>query len=155
MARLFNQELAQLPNSRPFFSVQYGPASLIKIPGKGDLSVFMSEPRIDCGPFKKYNSNHGFVDTAGNDEVVQTLSHWSYERSGKSMMLVYLQGSRDVKKRQYALTDPAIHCVDVLRFESTNLGTKGFKRFFTTHQCNQFCIALGLPDYATPRTAAA
>jgi hypothetical protein len=105
----------------------------------------MSEPRIECGPFKKYNSNHGFVETADDDEVVQTLSHWSYERSGQSMMLVDLQGSRDSSKRQYVLTDPAIHCKDVLRFESTNLGTKGMKRFFATHQCNQYCIALGLP----------
>jgi Alpha-kinase family len=147
MARLFNQELAQTANSPPFFSVHFGPASLIQISGKCEFAVVMSEPRIDCGPFQKYNSNHGFVQTSGDDEVLQTLSHWSYERSGQSMMLVDLQGSRDASKHQYYLTDPAIHSTDVLRFETTNLGIKGIKRFFATHQCNQFCSALGLPAY--------
>jgi hypothetical protein len=45
----------------------------------------MSEPRIKYWPFKKYNSSHGVVETAGDDEMVQTISYWSHEKNGKSI----------------------------------------------------------------------
>ena len=44
----------------------------------------------------------------------------------------------------YKLTDPALHCLDSMRFGSTNHLEKGMKAFFKTHKCNGFCRAMGL-----------
>ena len=53
----------------------------------------------------------------------------------------------------YILTDPAIHCTELVRsspyvgvqFGSTNLGQDGMDQFFATHECNSVCGALRLP----------
>ena len=45
----------------------------------------------------------------------------------------------------FTLSDPAIHCTDVLRFSRTNLGEEGFRLFFNSHKCNDVCRALRLP----------
>lgn len=45
----------------------------------------------------------------------------------------------------FLLSDPAIHCTDVLRFSRTNLGEQGFGLFFGSHKCNDVCRALRLP----------
>eukprot|EP00601_Ochromonadales_sp_CCMP2298_P014139 CAMPEP_0173234334 /NCGR_PEP_ID=MMETSP1142-20121109/10157_1 /TAXON_ID=483371 /ORGANISM="non described non described, Strain CCMP2298" /LENGTH=111 /DNA_ID=CAMNT_0014164341 /DNA_START=47 /DNA_END=379 /DNA_ORIENTATION=- len=37
----------------------------------------------------------------------------------------------------FLLTDPAVHCTELLLFGSTNMGHGGFDRFFRTHRCNQ------------------
>jgi Fe2+ transport system protein B len=38
----------------------------------------------------------------------------------------------DAASNTFTLTDPAVHCKDVLRFGATNLGTSGFEHFFKT-----------------------
>jgi len=46
---------------------------------------------------------------------------------------------------EFLLTDPAIHCIDSLRFGRTNFGEKGIKRcFLENHRCNDVCKKLGL-----------
>ena len=53
----------------------------------------------------------------------------------------------------YVLTDPAIHCTELVRsgpnvgaqFGNTNLGQEGMNQFFATHECNSVCRALHLP----------
>lgn len=54
------------------------------------------------------------------------------------MMLVCdLQGVKSPKGK--FLTDPAIHCSDLLRFGKPNLGVPGMREFFKTHKCNNTC----------------
>lgn len=60
-------------------------------------------------------------------------------------MVVDLQGvvtSDSTGKKMIILTDPAIHCKDTTRFESTNLGEDGINAFFGAHECSKFCKAL-------------
>ncbi|CAG8653695.1 6418_t:CDS:1, partial [Dentiscutata heterogama] len=46
---------------------------------------------------------------------------------------------------EFLLTDPAIHCVDLLRFGITNLGKSGIQRcFLANHKCNDICKKLKL-----------
>lgn len=62
-------------------------------------------------------------------------------------MIVDLQGviMTDTKgRKRIMLTDPAIHCTDLLRFGRTNLGEEGMKAFFSRHVCNEICQKLGL-----------
>mmetsp|Transcript_29315 Transcript_29315/g.63159 ORF Transcript_29315/g.63159 Transcript_29315/m.63159 type:complete len:94 (+) Transcript_29315:1730-2011(+) len=54
----------------------------------------------------------------------------------------------------FLLTDPAVNCTSLLRFGSTNLGHRGFDRFFRTHRCNQHCAALGLLPPPPPQAQA-
>lgn len=62
-------------------------------------------------------------------------------------MVVDLQGviSTDSKGRKsIELTDPAIHCKDLIRFGRTNLAEWGMKGFFSHHVCNEICQKMGL-----------
>ena len=51
---------------------------------------------------------------------MQAFGHWTYEHSGKQLMVVDLQGMQS--GAEYTLTDPAIHCADLSLFGSTNRG---------------------------------
>lgn len=66
-------------------------------------------------------------------------------------MVVDLQGivsSGIGGERTLLLTDPAIHCKDIMRFGRTNLGPVGMQVFFERHRCNEFCKKLGLRGVA-------
>ncbi|CAG8491344.1 5442_t:CDS:2 [Racocetra persica] len=53
---------------------------------------------------------------------------------------------RPVLEAFFLLTDPAIHCIDPLRFGKTNLGRNGINRcFLDSHGCNDVCRQLRLP----------
>ncbi|KAI1701993.1 alpha-kinase family domain-containing protein [Ditylenchus destructor] len=80
-------------------------------------------------------------------EQLMAFSHWTFQITEGYLMVVDLQGiiSTDESGRTtLELTDPAIHCTDVLRFGRTNLGEEGMKIFFARHKCNKFCQAMEL-----------
>ena len=101
------------------------------------------------GAWEKYNNNHGLVTvnptTQGtNHDVIQAFSHWTYQITNGHIMVVDVQGVFDKARNLFHLTDPALHCKDVLRFGATNLHKGGFDRFFETHVCNTCCAEMGL-----------
>lgn len=57
-------------------------------------------------------------------------------------MVTDCQGRYYRAGRRFCLTDPAVHSA---AWQGTNLGDKGFKHFYATHQCNAVCRAMGLP----------
>jgi hypothetical protein len=60
-------------------------------------------------------------------------------------MVVDLQGIiSGTIVRTIELTDPAIHCIDLLRYGRTNLGDQGMASFFGRHQCTEVCKQMGL-----------
>jgi hypothetical protein len=60
-------------------------------------------------------------------------------------MVVDLQGIISGGTMKIMLTDPVIHCTDVLlRYGRTNLGEKGMAGFFSRHQCTAVCMMMGL-----------
>mmetsp|Transcript_14459 Transcript_14459/g.23955 ORF Transcript_14459/g.23955 Transcript_14459/m.23955 type:complete len:628 (+) Transcript_14459:843-2726(+) len=77
--------------------------------------------------FEKYNGNHGLCvpnpTPYGTDHsVVQAFSHWTYEASKGAVLVVDCQGAYHANEEgegeggMFLLTDPAIHCVDVMKF---------------------------------------
>ena len=92
---------------------------------------------------KKAGIDRKFVD------LVMAFSHWTYSASRGFLMVVDLEGivsKRDDGKTETLLTDPAIHCRDLTRFGSLNLGETGMQMFFDTHQCKKYCKLLKLPQ---------
>lgn len=74
-----------------------------------------------------------------------------FQATRGNLMVVDLQGiiSKAISTGEPTvfLTDPAIHCKDRTRFGRTNLGERGFKEFFSTHECNIYCQVLEITDY--------
>ena len=106
------------------------------------------EPLIE-GPYVKYNSNCGFVNKDVYAASLNAFSHWTYQVTDGYLMVVDLQGAQITSHTgpKFTLTDPALHCKDLARFLSTNLGKKGMHRFFRTHHCNSICKAMRLKTH--------
>ncbi|KAF5836649.1 kinase-like domain-containing protein [Dunaliella salina] len=113
-------------------------------------SNFNMERWLEGGQIIKFNSNFGFVNHKAYGDLVQAFSHWTWHASKKKLMVVDAQGVWDEGRKQYTLFDPCVHCVDICRFQAstfTNMGEKGFDKFFLSHRCNDFCKCLGLPKH--------
>ena len=113
------------------------------------------EPLIE-GPYIKYNSNNGFVNKDEYTSSLNAFSHWTYQITNGYLMVVDLQGVKITRPEpKFILTDPALHCKDLTRFCSTNLGNDGMHRFFRTHYCNSICRAMNLKRHRyQPKTSA-
>ena len=114
------------------------------------------EPLIE-GPYVKYNSNSGFVNKDEYAASLNAFSHWTYQVTAGYLMVVDLQGVKTTSPTasKFTLTDPALHCKDVTRFCSTNLGNDGMHRFFRTHHCNIICKTMDLqPHRHQPKSLA-
>jgi hypothetical protein len=128
LAMLFNQEI------KPTQTVKFSVAKVLHF--KNDSKPrYMAMEKVISGEYKKYNNNAGAV--LGDSDVMQAFSHFTYDKSGGYLMVVDLQGV--VNDKGYFLTDPAIHCRNLLYFGKTNLGVPGMKKFFQTHKCNAIC----------------
>eukprot|EP00981_Chlorochromonas_danica_P010743 scaffold3371_cov190-Ochromonas_danica.AAC.1 len=157
MAKEFNR----INKGRNWPRVEYAEAKILQLMTRWPNPPFViCEDRIPRDVvFEKYNSNTGYCapcPTAQNTnhEIIQAFSHWSYEVTNKHLMIVDCQGGF-MKRLYYGIDDvfflssPAIHCVNVLKYGRTNLGEKGFEYFFKSHQCNDYCRTLGLPQRST------
>jgi elongation factor 2 kinase len=107
------------------------------------------------GNYRKHNNNYGYVNE-NERNTPQAFSHFTWEASGKKLIVVDIQGVDDY------YTDPQIHIIDEVQpgeanFFSEystaspgNLGTQGVEKFFETHQCNEICKQLGLAPVKFP-----
>ncbi|CAG8608350.1 4744_t:CDS:1, partial [Ambispora leptoticha] len=105
------------------------------------------EPELQGAEFRRFNSNSGFITEYR--PVLEAFSHFTYQHTDGFLVVCDLQGIELSEVEHHAsrflLTDPAIHCVDPLRFGKTNLGKDGIKRcFLANHRCNDICNKLHL-----------
>ncbi|CAG8534725.1 7126_t:CDS:1 [Paraglomus occultum] len=99
------------------------------------------EPRLQDAEFKRFNVNSGVIVELRPS--LEAFAHFTYEYTNKYLVVYDLQGME--LSDEFLLTDPAIHCIDPLRFGKTNLGVKGISNcFLANHKCNDICKKLGL-----------
>ncbi|KAJ0404805.1 hypothetical protein P43SY_003481 [Pythium insidiosum] len=90
------------------------------------------------GEYHKHNNNFGYVSELERN-TPQAFSHFTYEASGRQMLIVDIQGVAD------HYTDPQIHTRSGKEFGKGNLSVRGFERFLASHRCNPICRYLKLP----------
>ncbi|CAN0552922.1 unnamed protein product, partial [Ectocarpus sp. 12 AP-2014] len=88
------------------------------------------------------------------ESYVQAFSHFSYRKSRRKMLVCDLQGVQSTstihedRAGVFELTDPVIHYRSTSGrrqvYGRTDLGKRGMRKFFGTHQCNDVCRLLGL-----------
>ena len=120
-----------------------------KAEGKGKAPV---GERFLPGVFRKYNSNHGYVDLeAPESEVAQAFSHFTFQASCGKYMVLDLQGvhldKAQRRKPHLILTDPQVVSVE-RSFGPGDLGEEGMRAFFRSHRCGATCKKLGLDQDA-------
>ena len=94
------------------------------------------EPMI--ANFEKFNSNTGWTPNESSPwiDVMQALSHYSYNCTNRKILFCDLQGG--VYKDGFVITDPVIMST-TQEYGPTDLGSKGISTFFANHKCNKFC----------------
>jgi hypothetical protein len=150
LAEQFNDEQQRL--FRNFIPIVYADADLVQ--QKEDPSKIYQVERRMHQEWRKWNNNNGGVSLNEYSTILQAFSHWTYDITSARLMVVDLQGVK--VDRAYLLTDPALHCDDLLRFRETrtNLGVKGMHQFFRTHVCSDVCSKLNLSSKMTTSTSA-
>ena len=145
LAELFNAEQQRL--FRNFVPIVYADADLVQ--QKTNPSKIYQVERRMHQEWRKWNNNNGGVSVSEYSTTLQAFSHWTYYITSGRLMVVDLQGVK--VDRAYLLTDPAVHCDDLLRFRETrtNLGMKGMQQFFRTHVCSDVCLQLNLSPSMT------
>eukprot|EP01031_Cornospumella_fuschlensis_P028361 gene28361-34240_t len=103
----------------------------------------------DSNQYEVYNSNGKFIAPnptllGTNHDAVQAFSHWTYCFTRGDLMVVDCQGIYCPEPNTFFLTDPALHSIKLNKFGATNLGVDGYKMFFRSHQCNQYCIQMNI-----------
>lgn len=111
------------------------PVSVLRLDMEGLL--YNTEPYLR-GDYLKHNDNSGHVDT--KQLVPQAFSHFTYEASNQTLIVVDIQGVGDY------YTDPQIHSFNGDGFGLGNLGQSGIRKFLQTHKCNRICRMLNLTD---------
>lgn len=123
--------------------IEFAPVDIVQCQGGGDC--YLLEPFI-VGKIVKFNNNCGVVCTnTPRTEMLQAFSHFTYVRSGKTLLVCDLQGLDE--GHRILLTDPAIHSRSATPgscYGSMDMGYKGIKMFFNTHVCSDVCRAMGL-----------
>lgn len=95
------------------------------------------------------------------EDFLQAFSHFSYWSSERRMLVCDLQGvlsehasPQGICAGVFELTDPVIHYKSTSGrqqvFGNTDLGKRGMRKFFETHDCNDVCLLLCLPISRPP-----
>ncbi|KAF0504363.1 kinase-like protein [Gigaspora margarita] len=108
---------------------------------KTDNTYYSVEKYINNAKFTKFNANSGLITEFHS--ILEAFAHFTYQYTEGYLVVYDLQGV-DLDN-EFLLTDPAIHCVDLLRFGKTNLGKSGIQKcFLAKHKCNDICKKLKL-----------
>lgn len=108
------------------------------------VKKFTAERYIGEG-YEKYNNNIGWTcdPELPLAATAQAFSHFTWQATSGKHLVVDLQGVGSV------FTDPQIHSSEESRFGQGNLAERGMIAFFSTHECNDICRALGLHHFGS------
>ncbi|CAG8623416.1 8931_t:CDS:1, partial [Paraglomus brasilianum] len=96
--------------------VRFLEAKLLRSTIDYKTQYYTTEPRLQGAEFKRFNINSGMIVEL--HPSLEAFAHFTYVYTGKYLVVYDLQGIE--LEDQFILTDPAIHCVDPLRFGKTN-----------------------------------
>ena len=117
----------------------FSPVDVVQYNGS---EFYLWEPVIS-GKIEKFSTNSGIVRSSPHNDLLQAFSHYTWVRSGKTLVVCDLEGV--VQSGSVTLTDPAIHSRGPAgRYGHTDAGYKGIQRFFSTHVCESTCRRMGL-----------
>ncbi|CAG8711669.1 uncharacterized protein OCT59_002205 [Rhizophagus irregularis] len=106
-----------------------------------DHQYYSIESKLENAEYKRFNTNSGVITEFRL--TLEAFVHFTYEYTEGYLVVCDLQGIELDDK--FLLTDPAIHCIDSLRFGGTNFGEDGInKLFLANHRCNDICKQLKL-----------
>ncbi|KAF0450822.1 kinase-like protein [Gigaspora margarita] len=110
---------------------------------KEDNTYYSVENYLNNAKFKRFNVNSGLITEFHS--ILEAFAHFTYQYTEGYLVVYDLQGI-DLNN-ELLLTDPAIHCVDLLRFGVTNLGKSGIQKcILANHKCNDICEKLKLSN---------
>ena len=133
-AREFNIEKSKPPN---VCLIEF---TMLDIVQAQHGAFYMLEPYLD-GKIVKFNNNCGVVaESLPLSDLMQAFSHYTWVKSGKSLLVCDLQGYKDEHRNKMILTDPAIHSRGRAgKYGSMDGGIDGVRAFFRTHTCSAIC----------------
>mmetsp|Transcript_63997 Transcript_63997/g.187776 ORF Transcript_63997/g.187776 Transcript_63997/m.187776 type:complete len:1190 (+) Transcript_63997:117-3686(+) len=102
--------------------------------------VAVGEEVLD-GEFVKYNGNDGFVNELHTSFEAQSFLHFTYEASGRKMMVTDIQGilrQEHGGDAMYMLSDPQVLSQEQ-EFGAGDLGPEAMQRCLENHRCNHLC----------------
>jgi len=121
--------------------VNFLEVQLLRQKSSSETRRYTVEPMLRDAEFKRFNVNSGVITEFHS--TLEAFAHFTYDYTGGYLVVYDLQGIE--LEDEFLLTDPAIHCMDYLRFGRTNLGMKGIKEcFVANHKCGSVCKKLGL-----------
>lgn len=111
--------------------------------GKDDKEACVTVEEFISGKFTKYMNNTGDLCIDDSDVVVQKaacLSHFSYEKSDKKLLLVDVQGSGyDFFDPEIASDDLYDTDTDEILYCTGNLSKLAITNFTQKHKCSKYC----------------
>ena len=122
------------PSSVP--PIDFPPVDIVDMQDSAH-SCYILQKLIE-GTFEKFNTNSGIVCSRSPlSDALQAFSHFTYVKSGQSLLICDLQGVQTPSGTQ--LLDPAIHSkVGTNCYGPTDLGYRGIERFFRNPEtCTQ------------------
>ena len=123
-----------------------------KIYGEDDKGECVTVEEFIDGKFTKYLNNTGDCCVNETDvmgQKAQCLTHFSYEKSEKKLMLLDIQGSG------YELFNPEISSHELfdgsaeVLYCAGSLSQMAIDKFVSGHKCNVFCDIVGLKSRNT------
>ena len=117
--------------------------------GESDGGEYVAVEEFIPGCFTKYINNTGLSSVSiesGNiiGLKAECLVHFSYQKSGKQLMVVDIQGNG------YDLFDPEIASTELVDADMNylhctgNLSDVAISAFIRQHKCNRYCVLAGL-----------
>ena len=154
LADRFNLLLKQAVNKDKRNQMKYKPVDVpsltiiesVELKKSKGKRFFLSQQFLP-GEYVKFNNNYGWRNNKEENSfnlIAQAFSHFTYEYSMGVIMVTDIQGIKS-ESGGIVITDPAIHSfLYKQRFGKTNHGKLGMIRFFTSHECNDYCKKLHL-----------
>lgn len=132
-------------NSHPSVSkhVSFVSSQLVKFLYGKWAGMYATMERYIGDNFIKHNTVNPEIDGVAltTRNTPQAFSHFTFEKSGKTEIVVDIQGVGD------CYTDPQLYSVSLLYQEPygpADWGIQGISNFFRNHRCNAVCRGLGL-----------